>query len=143
MDPADSTPPPLPTPVAEGLLFRQLAVWPIFRDVLIVFLCTAAGGFFIGVAKGVGLVPAQSYMLWLGASNLVFGTLAFAICGVRAPGRRWLHLAFVAFGSWIAGLVNVLFLGLTVAQWAAGIVFIALIMGLGGAVSFLFRAPRS
>jgi len=130
------TPPPVaqpPSPAKPGL-----RVGPIVRDVVIVWVLTAMGGFVAGVATGGPQRDAQRFMLALMVSNLLLGTVAFTIAGCLAPPARWRHLGLVALGAWITSLINLLF-GVTIVQWIGGAVFMAFIMGLGGAVSYAFK----
>jgi hypothetical protein len=75
-------------------------------------------------------------------TNLVLGTIGFTLSGVMAPPtNRWLHLAWVALGAWLTGLINVV-IGMPLMQWAVGIVFVMAMMGLGGLLSMLLRPTR-
>jgi len=132
--PLDQTPPPPSKGVRIG---------PIVRDVAIVWVFTAMGGFVVGIASsGLGQDP-QRFVLALAASNLLLGTVAFTIVGCLAPPERWRHLGFVAIGSWLTGIINVFFLGVTITQWILGAIFIAIIMGAGGAISYVFKRKPS
>lgn len=131
-----TTPPPIvqsPPPTEEAV-----RLGPIIRDVVIVWVLTAMGGFVVGVATGGPQRDLERFLLGAMVSNLVLGTVAFTIAGCLAPPPRWRHLGFVALGTWITSLVNVFF-GVTIVQWIGGAVFTALIMGLGGAMSYLFK----
>ena len=60
--------------------------------------------------------------------------------GMRAPsGNRWSHLAWVALGAWLTGLVNVWLLDVPVRVWAFGAVGIAAMAGVGGVVSMAVK----
>lgn len=118
---------------------QPVRVSPIIRDVVIVWLLTAMGGFVVGVVAGGPPRDAQRYMLGLAVSNLLLGTVAFTIAGCLAPPRRWRHLGFVAFGAWFTSLINVVFFGVSIPQWIGGAIFMAIFMGLGGAISYLFK----
>ena len=120
------TTPPTEQPVRIG---------PIIRDVVIIVALTAIGGFVIGLA---GSLNSQRGMLAIIASNLLLGTIGFIISGCLASGNRWRHLVYVAVGVWLAGLMN-LFFGINIIQWLFSVIFIALMMGLGGALSYIFR----
>jgi hypothetical protein len=78
-------------------------------------------------------------MLAIIASTVAVGTVGFAISGCLAPGNRWLHLAYVALGVWLAALMNVMFFDSTIVEWLFGAPVVALMMGLGGAISYLFK----
>ena len=140
---AGSVPPYAPTP---AVLANRAApvppgggvrLGPVLRDVAIIWMLTMIGGFIIGVSGAGGTSPRAVAAIAL--SNVLLGTIGFVISGCLAPARRWNHLAAVALGVWITGLVNVAIMGITLMQWAASAVLIALMMGLGGALSYLFR----
>ena len=113
-----------------------MRVGPILRDIVIIVALTFIGGFVIGLAAA----PTSSRgMLAIAASNLLLGTVGFVISGCLAVGSRWRHLAYVGLGVWLAGLMNVLLFGFSIAQWFFGIIGVALMMGLGGAISYVFK----
>jgi hypothetical protein len=97
------------------------------------------GGFIAGMATGGPEQDPQRYALAVAASNFLLGTVAFAIVGCLAPPERWRHLGFVAIGAWLASLINVVFFGVTVPQWIFGAIFMAVLMGFGGAISYVFK----
>jgi hypothetical protein len=127
------TPPPIVQPPPPEQRTRPGA---ILRDVLIIVALTFIGGFVVGVAA-----PPRSSrgMLAIAASNLLLGTVGFAISGRLAVGSRWRHLAYVGLCVWLAGLLNVVFFGFSVDQWLVSIIAVALMMGLGGAISYVFK----
>ena len=132
-----ATPPPIvppPPPIERGV-----RAGPIIRDVVIVWILTAMGGFVAGIATGGPQRDAQRFMLTLMVSNLLLGTVAFTIAGCLAPRDRWSHLGFVALGAWLTSLLNVVFFGVTIPQWIGGAIFMAIIMGVGGAISYAFK----
>jgi hypothetical protein len=75
-------------------------------------------------------------------SNLITGTIAFTISGVLAPPPRWRHLFFVGLGSWLTSLINVFAVGVSLEQWLFGSVAMAIVMGAGGGLSYLFKPDR-
>lgn len=81
----------------------------------------------------------RSSVAALATSNLLLGTVAFTIAGCLTPLRRWRHLGFVAGGAWLMSLINVAFLGVSISEWIGGAIAIALMMGLGGAISGILR----
>jgi len=132
-----TTPPPIvqPPPPNE----RGVRVGPIIRDVVIVWVLTAMGGFVAGLATGGPPRDAQRFMLAVMVSNFLLGTVAFTIAGCLAPPGRWRHLSFVALGAWVTSLINVVFFGVSIPQWIGGAIFIAIIMSIGGAISYVFK----
>ena len=126
-----------PPPTEQGI-----RIGPIARDVAIVWVLTAIGGFVAGVATGGPQVDGQRFMIAVAISNTLLGTVAFTIAGCLAPPNRWRHLGFVALGAWLTSLINVAFFNVTIAQWFSGVRFVAIIMGLGGAVSYIFKRDK-
>ena len=72
-------------------------------------------------------------------SNLLLGTVAFTIVGCLAPAPRWRHLRYVALGSWLTSVINVLFFHVAIPHWIASAFFIAIIMSIGGGISHLLK----
>lgn len=118
-----------------------LRVGAVVRDVLIVFALTAIGGFFIGLFAGItGRAHDPNMMiLTIAGSNVLLGIVGFTISGSLARGNRWPHLAVVALGVWVLSLVNVAFMGTAIVQWLAASIVLAFMMGVGGALSYLFK----
>jgi hypothetical protein len=118
---------------------EHLRVKTILIDVAIVFGATLVGGFIVGFVNEAVGARLPSPIVAAGA-NLVFGTLAFTLSGMRAPtGNRWAHLAWVALGAWITGLVNVWLLDLPLNAWLYSAAVVAALMGIGGALSMAFK----
>lgn len=141
--PQVSPPPIAPSPPTEP----QVRVGPIIRDIVIVWVLTAVGGLVAGVATGGPERDAQRFMLAVAVSNCLLGTVAFTIAGYLAPPARWRHLYFVALGAWLTSLINIVFLDFSILQWIGAAIFMAMftaiIMGIGGAISYLFKkAPK-
>jgi hypothetical protein len=113
----------------------------VVRDVAIVFGITFLGGFIVGFAAS--LSGGEVSTLALAVSNIIFGTAGFTISGCLAKIHRFRHLFGVAAGAWVVSLVNVALGAVTLQIWAASLLTILAMMGLGGAVSFLFvKAPK-
>ena len=122
-----------PPPTRQPLRFG-----PIIRDVAIVWVLTALGGFVAGVAGGSHSDP-KRVQVALVVSNFFLGTVAFTISGCLAPQPRWNHLAYVALGAWLTSIINVIFFHVTVPQWMSSALFIGIVMALGGGISYLFK----
>jgi len=113
----------------------------IARDVSIVFglvLVSSFAAAMIMEAMGAEVTP-----LVIGLSNIFWGTVGFAISGCLVKMQRFKHLILVAAGLWLVSFVNVV-AGMTPLEiWAAGLLLILLMMGLGGSLSYLFvPAPK-
>lgn len=120
-----------------------MRIWHIVRDVIIVWILTGLGGFIVGFAVTVvtGGPPKHTpgYILAIATSNFLLGTVAFTIVGCLTPTARWRYLAIVAAVAWLTSLINVVWFGSKISQWLDGIIFMAVIMGIGGGLSYLFR----
>jgi hypothetical protein len=120
---------------------------PVIRDVAIVWILTSIGGFVVGFATALANhgqpKDMQRYLLAIAASNLLLGIVAFTIVGCLAPPARWRHLSLVAVAAWLTNLINVAQFGVTIRQWLVGSLFMALIMGIGGAISYIFKGKKS
>jgi hypothetical protein len=114
---------------------RWLAV---VRDIALVILLTFLAGFVIGFsgAQGRGGISAVAL------GNLVFGTIGFTISGCLANRKRWRHLAVVAVGVWLLGLVN-LAGRVTLFYWIFSAIPVALMMIAGGALSYALVRSKS
>ncbi|HKP38046.1 MAG TPA: hypothetical protein VJT71_14410 [Pyrinomonadaceae bacterium] len=117
---------------------QPVRIGPIIRDVVIVWVLTAIGGFVIGFSGGAHSDPQRSQVALI-ISNFFLGTVAFTISGCLAPPPRWRHLGSVAIGAWLTSLINVLFFHVNIAHWVGSAIFIAIIMGIGGGTSYLFK----
>ena len=122
----------LPSQPAPGV-----RVGAVVRDVVIVLLLTGIGGFIIGVALRSPTPGTPQTLAAIGASNLLLSIIGFTISGVLARGARWRHLAIVATIVWLVSAVNVPTVGL--ALWLAGAPLTAIIVAVGGALSYVFR----
>lgn len=130
------TPTPPPTAQPPPPTEQHFRVGPLIRDVVIIVALTSIGSFVIGLVARLGLPLG---MVALAASNLLLGTVGFVISGCLAVGNRWRHLAYVAVGVWLAAFTNVLFFGFAIVEWLFGVIAVALMMGLGGAISYVFN----
>ena len=102
------------------------------RDVLVIFLLTAIGGFCIGLVNGT--TGSELPIMWLAVSNLIFGTAGFAYSASKTAENRWAHLVAVALGVWILSLMNPLLGLVTISEWMLSIISIFVFMGIGGAI---------
>lgn len=115
----------------------------ILRDVAIVWAVTFVGGFAVGIYAGVAQLDPGQLLIAIALANLGFGTVAFAIIGCIAPPGRWPHLLLVALFTWLSSAVNIILIGATVPQWIGGSIATLIMMGLGGAISFLFKREET
>lgn len=109
----------------------------VARDVVIVWVLTGIGGVIVGLSDASS--SSERYTLAIAASNLLLGTIGFTVAGCLTPANRWSHLSWVALFTWLSGIFNVLFLGVSIGNWVASLTFIALMAGVGGAISLLFK----
>lgn len=120
----------------------RLKLIAIARDVSIVFGLVVASSFI--AAQIIEAMGQEVTALVIGLSNIFWGTVGFAISGCLAKVRRFQHLFMVAIGLWLVSFVNVA-MGLTpLPTWAAGLVLILVMMGVGGGLSYLFvKTPKA
>jgi len=111
----------------------------IIRDVIIIWILTALAGFVVGITGAEG----NRYVLGIAFANLIFGTVGFCISGCLSKSNRWKHLNIVALGVWLVGLINVSIIPITIISWFFGIIFIYIMMGIGGGLSCIFvKTPK-
>jgi hypothetical protein len=110
---------------------------PIIRDIIILVVLTFLGGFVAGFARGQS--SDAQFGLAIAVSNLIFEIVGFTISGCLAPPGRWRHLALVALGAWLVSIFNVVFFNVNIVLWMASVVTMAATMGIGGAISYLFK----
>lgn len=124
-----------PPPVTDGKQFRLKAV---IRDMAIIFILMAFGGFILGVL--VGLIGQRELLKpLLALAMLALGTIGFIISGCLTPRNRWHHLKRVAFSTWVLSLMNVFLFNLPLASWMLGAIYFMLMMLIGGGISLLFK----
>lgn len=111
----------------------------ILRDVLIVWGFTFVGGFVIGFVAGIGRFTPSEFIIAMALNNLLFGAAAFALIGCIAPPGRWRHLFHVALFAWLSTAINIVLFGATVDQWLLSSIAVLIMMGVGGAISFVFK----
>src|SRR5690606_29989660 len=82
-------------------------------------------------------------MMWaVGASNIIWGTAGFFVVGLLTKQGRWMHLWLVSLAVWLVSLMNVAIMGASLIQWAGGLLFILLMMGIGGGVASLIQSEE-
>ena len=134
-----SFPPPLPPRPPAPPPPEEIPLWPVFRDIGIVFGLTFFGGCIAGAWGATTAANPAGILLAVAASNLICGTIAFTISGVLATPPRWRHLFFVGLGSWLLSIINVFAFGVPVQQWMMGAIAMAITMGAGGGLSYIFK----
>lgn len=128
----------LSSPEAE----KRIRFLPIIRDFLLIQLLTGMGGFVVGVATGGPERDPTRYQDGLNVATVLLSTLGFTISGVLAHERRWRHLVTVSLLVWLSDIYMVFF-GTSVTKWILNIVFVGIMVGLGGAASYLFKRNSS
>jgi hypothetical protein len=118
----------------EQTFFSDFHFGPVLRDVVIIWVLTIMGGIVAGASS-----RGEPQGGALAISNILFGTVGFAISGCLATGNRWKHLSYVAAFSWLTSLVNILIGPVTIDQWLAGLLLWPILMGLGGGLSYVFK----
>jgi len=114
----------------------KLSIPAVIRDVGVLLLLTGIGGFIVGVARPGADI--EDLTAAIAVSNILLSTIGFTISGSRTSGKRWKHLFIVAVGLWLSSLINLLF-GISILLWIAAIPMILVVMGVGGATSYIFN----
>jgi hypothetical protein len=114
--------------------------WPrAVRDAVGIALLVGIGGLLVSAAFGIGTgnVP----MPQIAAANFVLALVGFVIAGFLNRETRGRQLFATALLVWLLGLTSVVFLGISLAQWAASAlaIFVACLVG-GGIAAAFFRA---
>lgn len=129
-------PPPPPPPSPPISSHRASGIRAVVRDVAILTVLSMFGGVIAGVAAP---YDSPAFQLAVGVSDSLMLLVGFVISGCLARGNRWRHLARVAVGVWLVGLNNLFFADFGFGRWLLSSIGVALMMGIGGAVSYLFR----
>ena len=110
----------------------------VVRDVVIVTIFLAIGGFIVGSTAGI--VTKQVMVV----PSLLLGTLGFCLCGCLTIENRWKHLFIVALGVWLLNcLSQVSSLPFSVLAWVFNVAIIFVPMLIGSTLSLaLARAPK-
>jgi hypothetical protein len=111
----------------------------IIRDVLIIWVLTSLGGFFVGLGAGAAHIkpPIEA----IGLANIICGTIGFGLIGCLTPHNRLKHLLIIGALTWITSVVNVIFFGVIILYWFLGLISILLMLLVGGGLSYLIRKP--
>ncbi len=114
------------------LLAPTLRIGAVIRDVGIIQVLAAVGGYVIGAASGAETLEELVSQLLLAA--LVMNSVGFFISGWLADGRtRWKHLAAVAVGVWLTNTIITALMGLVSPEgWILNAVLVTIAMGIGG-----------
>jgi len=120
--------------VPEDKMTKNIKWGSVIRDVVIIWILTALGGFVVGVTGA----PDDNLMTGIAFANIIFGIVGFTISGGMAKINRWRHLFIVAIGVWLVGIINVFIMPVTIISWFFGFIFIAFMMVIGGGLSYLF-----
>ena len=129
---------PLASAAQQSATPSGFNIWPIVRDVTIIWVLSFLGGMVAGVAG-----PRQNTeTVWTSTgvvfADVLFGIVGFCISGCLAKGNRWKHLGYVAFFVLLTSIVNV-FLRLAFELWLLSVFGIFAWMGVGGGLSYLFK----
>ncbi len=111
----------------------------VVRDVVILTIMFAIGGFIAGLARGA--MPTKGAMF---VSSLLMGTIGFCLCGCLTIENRWKHLFIVAVGVWLINCLPYLpNLPVSLLAYVLNVSIIFIPMIIGGAISVvLVKAPR-
>lgn len=119
-------------------VLNQLEVGKVIRDSGIILLFQ----FFVGVVIGIGAssgdlddVTVAIAIFNLISLPIIFGVLA----SLKPPSIRWKHISLVAVIIWISGIAGVITGFSDIGAWVSSALFILIMMGIGGAASYLIR----
>ena len=112
----------------------------VLRDIIIIWVLTFLGGFFVGLTG----VRGERGQLAISVLAILLMIVGFTISGCIVKVNRFKHLFVVALGVWITSIVNI-FLGISdLVTWILCIITIVFSMLIGGALSLIFvRPPKS
>lgn len=130
---------PLTTSPQQKKQSDDLISWRVVRDLFIVIGMQAVGIFIVCLYRAFAGEPQSNDAL--GLPCLIFGIVGFAISGSLAAGNRWEHLVKVAIFTTVAyTLLSTSFLNDTsFVRLLMNVAVAFLMMGLGGALSYLFK----
>lgn len=115
----------------------SIALGAVVRDGGLILLLTAVGGLIIGLTSYT--TDFESLLLLVACMNLLFLVVGFTISASVVGRGRWQHIAAVGLVVWLFGIINVL-LGIgSIIDWIVSALLIAVCMGVGGALSYLFK----
>ena len=112
----------------------------VARDALLIFFAlTSIGGVVVVIADGdsANLMLARVAAV---TSIVLFGIVGFCISGYLTPRRRWIHLLRVTACVWVLILAFFALIDLPTGErigaWFLSAVYLLVVMGIGGAISF-------
>jgi len=115
----------------------------VARDALFLFFAlTSIGGVVVVIAGGnsANLMLARVAAV---TSIVLFGIVGFCISGYLTPRRRWIHLLRVTACVWVLILAFFALIDLPTGErtgaWFLSAVYLLVVMGIGGAISFALR----
>lgn|GEM_PF-5926404 len=129
LDPTYQSPQPQP-PIALGA---------VVRDAGLILILTAVAGLIIGLTSYT--TDFESLLLLVACITLLFLVVGFTISASVVDRGRWQHIAAVGLMVWLFGIINVLVGIGSITDWFVSALLIAVCMGAGGALSYLFKRP--
>jgi hypothetical protein len=109
---------------------------PLFRDMVIILALSAHYGLITGLTT-FEVEGVRTAIITIAATNLLSMLVGSTIAGYLTAERRWTHLGALALLLWLSGLLNVMLLGSTVADWMGSAPFILIALVLGGSIATL------
>lgn len=118
---------------------RRLRLLPIIRDVVIILVLLELGPMLLAMATHSPQHEAPHYTTADAVVALLLGIVGFTLSGYFATSRRWHHLGSVAFGVWLFCFLKGAFIGGRVLTGIVIAIILAVLMGIGGALSYVFK----
>ena len=115
-------------------VFKTIAL-----DVLIVCAFGFAGAAIVGIVFHFRL-RSTAVIFPLALADALSYTIGYTVVGIRSPGEQyWPRLLYVAIFAWLASIIDVALLGLSIIGWAFSSIWIALAVAMGGGIGLHLR----
>jgi len=125
--------PTLPEPTK-----RRSRIVLVVRDIIIFWILTMGGCLIAGFVIPRS-TPEEATTKIVGIITSLGAIVAFTIVGSLVPSGRWYHLFLVAVGVWLTTLALIPLYDYTVWRWFGGSFWLAVNMGIGGGISYVFK----
>lgn len=126
------------TELQDTFRYLRVSIRPIriVRDLAIILALSAHYGLVTALTtfevEGIG-----SAVMTLALTSVFAMLVGFSIASYLTTEYRWTHLGALALATWLTGLLNVAFFGVTIPDWMGSLLFILIAMGLGGGIGTL------
>jgi hypothetical protein len=118
---------------------RKTRILPVIRDIIIVLILLEQGPMVVAMVTHSPAHEAPPYTIADAATAFLLGIAGFTLSGYFASAHRWNHLVLVAFGAWFFCILKGIFIGGSVLTGIVVAIIMAILMGIGGALSCVFK----